>query len=115
MAQPRKIKEWYPDKTIRQNAELNGVCYGTAFSFHSRQGLICKPKKRFDNLKPITCVGIDCNWNKKARIFESAREAERELHISHIAINNCLKGRAKSAGGLKWKYLTVNEFSTGHL
>ena len=36
--------------------------------------------------------------------WPSAKEAERELGISHSSISGCCNGKRKSAGGYVWKY-----------
>ena len=36
--------------------------------------------------------------------YESIREAERRTGIDHNNINNCCKGKRKTAGGFVWKY-----------
>lgn len=46
---------------------------------------------------PVICV-------ETGVIFPSAREAGRQLNISHSNITGCCKNRLKTAGGLHFKY-----------
>lgn len=39
------------------------------------------------------------------KIWDSMRDVERELEISHGDISKCCKGKQKSAGGYVWKYV----------
>jgi len=57
--------------------------------------------KRFRAIQIIQ-YDMDMNYIKQ---FSCIRDAQRELGIIETAINNCLKGRAKSAGGFIWRYL----------
>ena len=43
------------------------------------------------------------------KIWGSAREAERELHIDHTAISDCCNYIRKSAGGYMWRYANRSE------
>jgi len=42
--------------------------------------------------------------NSLGQSFPSLAEAGRVVGILHTSIANCLKGRTKTAGGLKWQY-----------
>lgn len=50
--------------------------------------------------KPVSQLSLD---DIQIRIWPSAKEAERTLHIRHIG--ECCNGRMKSAGGFHWRYL----------
>ena len=51
------------------------------------------------NSIPILQFSKDGTFIKE---WQSARDAERQLGITHIC--HCLKGKRKSAGGYIWKY-----------
>lgn len=53
------------------------------------------------NSKPIK--QLDRQGNIVAR-FTSAMQAQRETNVSNGCINDCLKGRRKTAGGYIWQY-----------
>jgi hypothetical protein len=61
-------------------------------------------KKGRDNDKSIKIKQMDKN-NKLINIFYGIREAERKTNINHTSIILCCKGKRKTAGGYKWKYL----------
>ena len=46
---------------------------------------------------PVICI-------ETGTIFQSAREAGRQLNINHANITSCCKNRLKTAGGLHFKY-----------
>jgi len=43
--------------------------------------------------------------NEIVRFYPSTRQAERETGISYTNISACCLGKAKSAGGYKWRYV----------
>lgn len=104
MGRKLKVKIWNKDKTIRQNAILNGVSYKTAACRCSRELLPHKYEKKINSVKPVVCYGIDTNWNKITATYESAREAQRKTGILHTSISMCISGRYKTAGGLRWEF-----------
>jgi hypothetical protein len=53
-------------------------------------------------LKPIVQLSLN---NKPIKEYYSISQASRELSINLSSIVNCLKGRYKTSGGFKWKYL----------
>lgn len=53
------------------------------------------------------CCQTICMYDKHGRFvrsIRSARDAERELGISHSTILDCCKGKAYSAGGFIWRF-----------
>lgn len=56
------------------------------------------------NGKAVVCV-------ETGTIFSTAHNAGRALKIDFSSINKCCRGRAKTAGGYHWKYLTAEEWS----
>ena len=52
-------------------------------------------------------IAIIDDKNNERCCFESAMSAERILNIDHSSIIKCCKGKMKTAGGYKWRY--VNE------
>lgn len=45
--------------------------------------------------------------NEMIKVWSSTKEASLSLKILPKAINNCLLGRSKSAGGFKWRYKII--------
>lgn len=43
------------------------------------------------------------------KIWESARQVERELHIDHSSISDCYNYITKQAGGYVWRYAERSE------
>ena len=41
-------------------------------------------------------------------LFDSVAEAERKTHISRKSISKAANGKAKSAGGFGWEFVTIN-------
>lgn len=42
--------------------------------------------------------------NEFIKIWKSAKEIERQLHILHTSIANCCRGYSKTSGGYVWRY-----------
>lgn len=56
--------------------------------------------------KPSRRVSVSCVDSKgNKRTFNSITEASRSTGSLHSSINNCLKGRTKTCGGLTWHYV----------
>ena len=56
--------------------------------------------------RPVEQHGIDGSLLK---IWRSARQAERELHIDHSGISDCCNYIVKQAGGYVWRYAERSE------
>lgn len=56
--------------------------------------------------KPIVQLDIKGNL---IRIWDSATKVMKELGYKNTVINNCLKGRLKTAYGYKWRYATLDK------
>lgn len=69
------------------------------------QTLINTAKKGDANKLPIAQLNVD---DSIIKTFLSAKEAENELKISRAHIGSVCKGKRKTAGGFKWKYLLAN-------
>lgn len=71
-------------------------------AMHNRK-LSDEHKKRIGigNSKPILMLDMLGNVIRR---FNSAREAENELNISHTGISNCCHGKLRTAGGYMWKF-----------
>lgn len=50
--------------------------------------------------KKIVCVELN-------KIYDSLREAAKDMDVGKTAISNCLKGRSKSCAGYSWRYADV--------
>ncbi len=107
MGRPLKVIYWDENKTIKENAILNNVTYGVASSRKNRMKLKCYMPTIRNNIKSIKCSGIDKDWNKISKYFESETEAGKIMGISRKAINNCLRKISKSSGGLYWEYAVI--------
>ena len=70
-----------------------------------------------DNLEWCTAK-YNCNYGTKnkttskkvvcvetGKIYNSTREIERKLCISHTCISDCCNGKQKTAGGYHWEYM----------
>jgi hypothetical protein len=69
--------EWCTHKSNMEHAKETGLCS-------------C-------NQKAVRCI-------ETAERYESVTQAAKETGISRTAINNCVKGRSKTAGGYRWEY-----------
>lgn len=65
---------------------------------HSFRALGHKASKH--GMKPIVCI-------ETGDVYESRRDAERQLGMSHGCILHALKGKVPRAGGLHWAYCNV--------
>ena len=53
-------------------------------------------------IKPTRIYGVDIKTGERTRVFDSIREAERELGVNQSNICSCLNGKQKTTGGYKW-------------
>ena len=73
--------------------------YGKHHTEETRQKLSQAKKKV---MTPLVAIQKDTG---RVRMFLSQAECSRVLGLHHSAVNACLKGRQKSAGGYTFKYL----------
>lgn len=78
-------KEFYPHPTNRKSGKLCSIT--------------CK--RNYYKHRPILQLNIEGELVKR---WDSVREAERELNLSHGGINACCNGKQKSSHGYKWRY-----------
>ena len=57
---------------------------------------------------PKAVVQKDLETGEVIDLFNSIAEAERKTHISRQSISKAANGKAKSAGGFGWEFVTVN-------
>lgn len=57
---------------------------------------------------PKAVVQKDLETGEVIDLFDSVTEAERKTHISRKSISKAANGKAKSAGGFGWEFVTVN-------
>lgn len=57
---------------------------------------------------PKAVVQKDLETGEVIDLFNSVAEAERKTHISRKSISKAANGKAKSAGGFGWEFVTVN-------
>lgn len=78
---------------------LNGT-YSTAF------GYVWKYKEKTNQKRPLkrrtVLVCLEKKSKKVIQKFSSTKEASLSMKISVSSINNCLRGRQKTAGGYLW-------------
>lgn len=58
-----------------------------------------KTRKLMSEMKPkmrVRCL-------EDGKVYESVRAVERELKIDHSSVSDCIKGKAKTAGGFHWE------------
>ncbi len=91
LSEARK-KENLSDETLRRRSE---ALRGRVFTDEH------KKKIGDSNSKRISMKSKD---GIELRIFRSARDAERELGISHAHISQCCHGNRNSAGGYIWQF-----------
>lgn len=58
-----------------------------------------------ENKNSIKVYQLDKKTEKILKMFYSIREAERKTGVNNRNICSCCKGRQKSAGGYRWKYV----------
>jgi hypothetical protein len=58
------------------------------------------------NRKPIVQLSLD---NKEIRVYDSISIAARITGVTNTTISTCAKGKYRTAGGYKWKYLDEYE------
>lgn len=56
-----------------------------------------KATKVVGKTKSVKCI-------ETQKIYESAKQAERETGICHSHISKCCSGKSKTAGGVRWEY-----------
>lgn len=59
-----------------------------------------KEKVRRSKCKPVICVETN-------QVYESATEAERQLHIPRGKVSACCTGRQETSGGYHWKFVQL--------
>lgn len=94
------------DENTRNNCVSNlewcthkyNMCYGTCQKRARETQRKTFPQiNRKDCSKPVECI-------ETGKVFESIREAERALNISHITISKVCRGLRKTTGGLTFKF-----------
>lgn len=95
----KKMSEEHKKKLSEANKGKNNPFYGKKHSKETREKIIKTRDK-----KPV--VQIDRINGEIIKIWDSARDVEKELDINHSTIVACCKGKYgyKSAYGYMWKY-----------
>lgn len=86
--------EW----ATRSENELHAYKTGLAKNTEKQRNAVRKYCKE-NYTKPIIQLDLEGNFIKK---WKSAVEVMQILKINNKSINNCIKGRSKTAGGYKW-------------
>ena len=68
-----------------------------------------KRLKELNNDKSIRIYGINTVTGEKTKIFNSIKEASREMNLNDSSIGKCIKGTQKTSGGYRW-YKIDDEF-----
>lgn len=89
----QKIKENHYDKS------------GANHHFYGKHLSIQHKRKLQDNSHKKMVVALDKESNKVMFVCKSIRDAERWSGVAHESISACCKGKLKTSGGYKWKYL----------
>lgn len=79
--------EWVTAKENTKHAHLTGLA-------HAQKGV--------ENSRSLKIVQLSMDGEEIAR-YVGTREAERKTGAYHSNISRCLNGKARSAGGFKWK------------
>lgn len=65
-------------------------------------------KEEKPSFAPKAVVQKDLETGEIIDLFNSVAEAERKTHISRKSISKAANGKAKSAGGFGWEFVTIN-------
>ncbi len=65
-------------------------------------------KEEKPSFAPKAVVQKDLETGEVIDLFNSVAEAERKTHISRKSISKAANGKAKSAGGFGWEFVTIN-------
>jgi hypothetical protein len=65
-------------------------------------------KEEKPSFTPKAVVQKDLETGEVIDLFNSVAEAERKTHISRKSISKAANGKAKSAGGFGWEFVTIN-------
>lgn len=65
-------------------------------------------KEENPSFAPKAVVQKDLETGEVIDLFNSVAEAERKTHISRKSISKAANGKAKSAGGFGWEFVTIN-------
>ena len=65
-------------------------------------------KEEKPSFAPKAVVQKDLETGEVIDLFNSVAEAERKTHVSRKSISKAANGKAKSAGGFGWEFVTIN-------
>lgn len=83
------------------NAALSGKVISCGNYLWSYKKVIKFQARKHKQKKPVVQYSLD---GKYIKIWDSAGQAARGAKCGRAAIQNCVKGKYKSAGGYLWKY-----------
>lgn len=75
---------------------------------HDDKKVEVNKKDEKPSFAPKAVVQKDLETGEVIDLFDSAAEAERKTHISRKSISKAANGKAKSAGGFGWEFVTIN-------
>lgn len=67
-----------------------------------------KKKMSESSTKKVKVIQMDTE-NNVIKIWDSIKQASKELNIDNSAISKCCRGKLKQTGGFKWKYIGDEE------
>ena len=75
---------------------------------HDDKKVEVNKKEEKPSFAPKAVVQKDLETGEVIDLFNSVAEAERKTHISRKSISKAANGKAKSAGGFGWEFVTIN-------
>ena len=86
-------------------SKISNAKSGANHHFYGKHLSIQHKRKLQDNSHKKMVVALDKESNKVMFVCKSIRDAERWSGVAHESISACCKGKLKTSGGYKWKYL----------
>jgi hypothetical protein len=90
----KRAKGW---KMTEEQREKNRLCHLGQIPWNKGKTWSDEEKAKFGG-KSVYCVELD-------KVYRTAHEASKDLHIDFSSICKCARGKVKRAGGYHWKYL----------
>lgn len=87
-----------------RESNISAVCLGNRTECKS---FYWSYKKQFNYNPPSNkCIKVACydDFGNLLCVYDSLRDAERKSNISRKLITNCIKGKSKHAGKVRWRY-----------
>jgi group I intron endonuclease len=88
-------------KMTEEQREKNRLCHLGQIPWNKGRAWSDEEKAKCGG-KSVYCVELD-------KVYRTAHEASKDLHIDFSSICKCAKGKVKRAGGYHWKYSEANQ------